>query len=232
MNTYDLSKVKKLLIYGMIGAVLNMIGDCLLLGVDSVGAVGAFGQYILAAQKVSYTRIGLAGFFGYVGIPVSIFGYYVLYEIMEDKTSLLARLYRASLYAFVAFGGAIHIICCYLLTGMKKALETGTAPDDNILTVILQEQGGYIVPCFVVFFLFYFINVVTMALIIAKKKTCLPGWMWIINPLLFKIIFNGLGKMSTSAVLNGIACSNMSLGALVIFTVWMVVLCQKSSKAA
>ena len=81
MNTYDLSKVKKLLIYGMIGAVLNMIGDCLLLGVDSVGAVGAFGQYILAAQKVSYTRIGLAGFFGYVGIPVSIFGYYVLYEI-------------------------------------------------------------------------------------------------------------------------------------------------------
>lgn len=206
MNTYDLSKVKKLLIYGMIGAVLNMIGDCLLLGVDSVGAVGAFGQYILAAQKVSYTRIGLAGFFGYVGIPVSIFGYYVLYEIMEDKTSLL--------------------------TGMKKALETGTAPDDNILTVILQEQGGYIVPCFVVFFLFYFINVVTMALIIAKKKTCLPGWMWIINPLLFKILFNGLGKMSTSAVLNGIACSNMSLGALVIFTVWMVVLCKKSSKAA
>ena len=206
MNTYDLSKVKKLLIYGMIGAVLNMIGDCLLLGVDSVGAVGAFGQYILAAQKVSYTRIGLAGFFGYVGIPVSIFGYYVLYEIMEDKTSLL--------------------------TGMKKAPETGTAPNDNILTVILQEQGGYIVPCFVVFFLFYFINVVTMALIIAKKKTCLPGWMWIINPLLFKILFNGLGKMSTSAVLNGIACSNMSLGALVIFTVWMVVLCQRSNKAA
>ena len=206
MNTYDLSKVKKLLIYGMIGAVLNMIGDCLLLGVDSVGAVGAFGQYILAAQKVSYTRIGLAGFFGYVGIPVSIFGYYVLYEIMEDKTSLL--------------------------TGMKKAPETGTAPNDNILTVILQEQGGYIVPCFVVFFLFYFINVVTMALIIAKNKTCLPGWMWIINPLLFKILFNGLGKMSTSAVLNGIACSNMSLGALVIFTVWMVVLCKKSNKAA
>lgn len=215
----------------MIGAVLNMIGDCLLLGVDSVGAVGAFGQYILAAQKVSYTRIGLAGFFGYVGIPVSIFGYYVLYEIMEDKTSLLARLYRASLYAFVAFGGAIHIICCYLLTGMKKALKPARHPMTTS-TVILQEQGGYIVPCFVVFFLFYFINVVTMALIIAKKKTCLPGWMWIINPLLFKILFNGLGKMSTSAVLNGIACSNMSLGALVIFTVWMVVLCKKSSKAA
>ena len=30
-------KVKKLLLYGMIGAVLTMIGDFLLLGVDSNG---------------------------------------------------------------------------------------------------------------------------------------------------------------------------------------------------
>ena len=50
-------KVKKLLLYGMIGAVLTMIGDFLLLGVDSNGAIGALGQYILAAEKISYTRI-------------------------------------------------------------------------------------------------------------------------------------------------------------------------------
>ena len=48
-------KVKKLLLYGMIGAVLTMIGDFLLLGVDSNGAIGALGQYILAAEKISYT---------------------------------------------------------------------------------------------------------------------------------------------------------------------------------
>ena len=44
----------------MIGAVLTMIGDFLLLGVDSAGATGSLGQYILAAEKISYTRIGLA----------------------------------------------------------------------------------------------------------------------------------------------------------------------------
>ena len=37
-------KVKKLLLYGMIGAVLTMIGDFLLLGVDSNGAIGALGH--------------------------------------------------------------------------------------------------------------------------------------------------------------------------------------------
>lgn len=102
----------------MIGAVLTMIGDCLLLGVDTREAVGALGQYIVSAQKVSYTRIGLAGSFGYVGIPLTAFGFYVLYLMLEKKDSMLARLYRASVYGYIALGGAIHIICCYLLTGM------------------------------------------------------------------------------------------------------------------
>ena len=105
MRNEDSFKVKKLLLYGMIGAVLTMIGDCLLLGVDSVGAAGALGQYILAAEKISYTRIGLAGSFGFAGIPVTAFGFYALYELMEDKTSALARVYKSSVYGFVAFGG-------------------------------------------------------------------------------------------------------------------------------
>ena len=53
----------RLLIYGMIGAILTMIGDCLLLGVDTSDATGALGQYIVSAEKISYTRIGFAGFF-------------------------------------------------------------------------------------------------------------------------------------------------------------------------
>ena len=59
---------------------------------------------------------------------------------------------------------------------------------------------------------------------LAKGKTLLPRWMWLINPFAFKILLNLVGKMSTSAFWNGIACSNMSLGALIIFLVWMLIL--------
>lgn len=103
------------------------------------GAEGAISQYLMAAEKISYTRIGLAGFFGFVSIPVTAFGYYALYQMMEDRESKAARWYKASVYAFAAFGGAIHIICCYLVTGMKKALGTGTESGD-ILFMILKEQ--------------------------------------------------------------------------------------------
>lgn len=225
----DLTKQNRYIVYGLIGAVLTMIGDFLLLGVDSVGAEGALGQYIIAAEKLSYTRIGLAGAFGFVGIPITAFGYYVLYELMSDKTSTLAKLYKASVYGYVAFGGAIHIICCYLVTGMKKALETGTGNSD-MMSVILNEQGGYVIPCMVVFFAFYLVNVIALIIIIAKKKTMLPSYLWLINPITFKILLNMLGKMSTSAFWNGIACSNMSLGAIIIFIVWIIVINSKKSE--
>lgn len=185
----------------------------------------------MSAQKLSYTRIGLGGFFGFVGIPVTAFGFYVLYMLIEEKSSMLARLYRASVYGYIALGGAIHIICCYLVTGIKKDLETGTAEAD-ILQAVLAEQGGYVIPSSLVFFAFYFLNVITMLLIIGKKKTCLPGWMWIINPLTFKVLLNMIGKLGTSAFLNGLACSNMSLGALIIMVVWLIVIGKKKSGSA
>ena len=145
---------------------------------------------------------------------------------MQDKASVLARIYKASIYGFLAFGGAIHIICCYLVTGIKKALEAGT-DQESMLSVILAEQGGYLIPCFVIFMAFYFANVITLILIIAKGKTLLPRWMWLINPFAFKILLNLIGKMSTAAFWNGIACSNMSLGALIIFLAWMVVVLRR-----
>ena len=220
------TKPLQLLGWGALGAVSTMIGDFLLLGVSSAGAEGALGQYLMAAEKISYTRIGLAGFFGYLGIPLTAIGFYALYQMLREKNGAAARLYKMSVYGFAAFGGAIHIVCCYLLTGIKKVLETGTAPD-AILPVILAEQGGYVIPCMIVFFAVYLLNIVTMILLIGKGKTPLPKWMWVLNPLTFKILLNAVSRLGTSAFLNGLGCSNMSLGGLLIFAAWAAVLCRK-----
>ena len=46
-------KITELLWYGVAGAVLTMIGDFLLLGVNSTGEEGAISQYLMAADKIS-----------------------------------------------------------------------------------------------------------------------------------------------------------------------------------
>ena len=219
-------KTKEYLMLGIIGGILTMIGDCLLCGADSFGAAGGLDRYAVIAQKVSYTRIGLGGFFGFIGIPITVFGFYVLYMSLADKDSLTAKLYRVSLYGYIALGGAVHVICCYLMTGIKKDLEAGA---DNLLMTVLHEQGGYVIPSMIVFLIFYLMSVVTMILLVAKKKTFLPSWMWILNPLTFKLLINWIGRLGSSALLNGILCSNMSLGAILIFAAWWISLKKNGS---
>ena len=88
-----MSKTVKYLIIGIIGGILTMIGDCLLLGADSTGAADAIEKYSMIASQVSYLRIGLAGSFGFVGIPVSVLGSYARF------TALLPRAGRYILSA-------------------------------------------------------------------------------------------------------------------------------------
>ena len=213
---------------GILGGILTMTGDCLLLGADSHGVSFGVEKYAVIAQEISYTRIGLAGFFGFIGIPLTVFGFYVLYMHLADKDDLTAGLYRMSLYGYVALGGAVHVICCYLMTGIKKDLETGT---DNLLMTVLKEQGGYVIPSMIIFLVFYLMSVITMIILVSKKRTFLPSKMWILNPLSFKVLINVIGRLGSSAVMNGIACSNMSLGAILIFIVWWLCLSKRRKTA-
>jgi hypothetical protein len=206
---------------GIIGAILTIIGDFLLLGVDSnTSGGGLFDKYLDIASKISYTRIGLAGFFGYLGIPLTAIGFLALYQMIKDKESSLAKVYKWSMIiSFVALGGGVHIICCYLVAGMKMNIEAGTA---DVVSAVINQQAGFLVPSVIVFFAVYFVACISMIVLIAKGKTILPKWMWILNPLVMKIVINALGKLGTTAFFNGLACSNMSLGALIILLAWMI----------
>jgi hypothetical protein len=97
----------KLTYVGMIGAILTIIGDFLLLGVDSnTSGGGLFDKYLDIASKISYTRIGLAGFFGYLGIPLTAIGFLALHRMIKEKESPLAKVYKWSMsLCFAALGG-------------------------------------------------------------------------------------------------------------------------------
>jgi hypothetical protein len=140
--------------------------------------------------------------------------------MIKDKESSFAKVYKWSMIiSFVALGGGVHIICCYLVAGMKMNIEAGTA---DVVSAVINQQAGFLVPSVIVFFAVYFVACISMIVLIAKGKTILPKWMWMLNPLVMKIVINALGKLGTSAFFNGLACSNMSLGALIILLAWMI----------
>jgi hypothetical protein len=214
-------KTKSLMFAGILGSVLTILADFLLLGADaSEAGTGMFDKYLEIASKVSYMRIGLAGFIGFIGIPITAVGFLALCRMLKDKKSRLAKMYKYSiLICFGILGGGVHLICCYLLAGMKMNLE---ADIQNAVSALIKQQAAFVVPSCIVFFVFYFIACICMMALIAKGKTILPKWMWILNPLVLKICINALGKLGTSAFFNGLACSNMSLGALIILFSWLI----------
>jgi hypothetical protein len=217
----ELNHTLKLTYIGMMGAILTILGDFLLLGVDAdTGSGGLFDKYLSIASKISYTRIGLAGFLGYLGIPLTAVGFLALHRMSKEKESRLAKVYKWSmLICFAALGGGIHLICCYLVAGMKLNLEAGTA---DVIAAVLDQQAGFLVPSGIVFFAVYFIACLSMIALIAKGGTILPKWMCILNPLVLKIVIHALGNLGTGAFWNGLACSNMSLGALIILLTWRI----------
>jgi hypothetical protein len=214
-------KTKAFMLVGILGSVLTILADFLLLGADaSAAGTGMFDKYLEIASKVSYMRIGFAGFIGFIGIPVTAVGFLALCRMLKDKKSRLAKVYKYSIWiCFGILGSGIHLICCYLLAGMKMNLEAGT---ENVVNALIKQQAAFAVPSCIVFFVFYFIACICMIALIAKGKTILPKWMWILNPLVLKICINALGKLGTSAFFNGLACSNMSLGALIILLSWLI----------
>jgi amino acid transporter len=114
-----------------------------------------------------------------------------------------------------------------LVAGMKMNIDSGTT---DIVTAVMNQQVGFLVPSFIVFFVVYFVACISMIVLIAKDKTILPKWLWILNPLVMKIVINVLGKLGTSAFFNGLACSNMSLGALIILLTWMIAIKRISNR--
>ena len=113
------------------------------------------------------------------------------------------------------------------MTGLKKDMEAGNT--DLVMSVI-EEQAGYLIPCFALFLTIYGIHVVTMFLLVIKKKTAFPAWFCVFNPLIFKIVINAVGGLGTNAFFNGLACSNMSLGSTIIFAVWLAAIYRRKAE--
>jgi len=52
----------------------------------------------------------------------------------------------------------------------------------------------------------------------ARGRTPFPRWYCVFNLLIGKVVFNGMRRLGNTALINGIGTSNMSLGAIVMFT--------------
>ena len=208
---------EKCLKIGLFGAVLTLIGD-LLIGAAKFpdGADMVEGYFAIALAMPSWRPI-LGGLIGFLGISLEFFGLMTVHPLIREKMPRGGRFYKLAMYVYLAVGGgAVHLPCGVFMWLYKSVTETaGQAAGHDIA---LRYLLFFLLPAAIVFAVFFVGANVIQFIAFVKGRTPFPKWYCVFNLLIGKALFNGVRQLGNTALINGIGTSNMSLGAIVMFT--------------
>ena len=201
----------------LFGAMLTLIGDCLIGAAKFPVGTNMIDGYFAVALAMPAWRPILGGLVGFVGICLEYPGLMTIYPLIREKMPRGGRFYKFAMYVYLAVGGgAVHLPCGAFMWIYKAAAEAAgrAAGYDIALRYLLY----FLLPAAAVFAVFFIGASAVQFIAFAKGCTPFPKWYCMFNLLLGKAVFNAVRQLGNTALINGIGTSNMSLGAIVMFT--------------
>ena len=207
---------EKYLKIGLFGAMLTLIGDCLIGAAKFPDGADMIEGYFAIALAMPSWRPILGGLIGFVGICLEFPGLMTIYPLIREKMPRGGSFYKLAMYVYLAVGGgAVHLPCgafmwIYKAASEAAGLEAGRA-------IALKYVLYFLLPAAAVFGVFFIGAGVVQFIAFAKGCTPFPKWYCVFNLLIGKAVFNSVRGLGNTALINGIGTSNMSLGAIVMF---------------
>ena len=210
-------RAEKDLKIALFGAVLTLIGD-LLIGAAKFpdGANMIEGYYAIALAMPAWRPI-LGGLIGFAGICLEFPGLMTICPLIREKMPRSGRFYKLSMYIYLSVaGGAVHLPCGAFMWIYKAVAEA--AGQEIGRDIALKYVLYFLLPAAAVFGVFFIGANVVQFVAFIKGRTPFPKWYCVFNLLIGKAVFNSVRRLGNTALINGIGTSNMSLGAIVMFT--------------
>ena len=193
-HNLDCPRIKKLLMIGLFGALLTLIGDCLIGAVKFPDGANLF-----------------------VGICLEFPGLMTICPLIREKMPRGSSFYQLAMYVYLAVGGgAVHLPCGVFMWIYKTVAEA--ASREIGYDIALRYLLYFMLPATAVFSVFFIGASVVQFIAFISGRTPFPKWYCVFNLLLGKAVFNSVRQLGNTALINGIGTSNMSLGAIVMFT--------------
>ena len=202
---------------GLFGALLTLIGDLLIGAAKFPDGANMIDGYFAIALAMPAWRPILGGLIGFAGICLEFCGLMTIYPLIREKMPQGGRFYKLSMYVYLAVaGGAVHLPCgAFMWIYKSVAGAAGKAVGHDIAMKYLLY---FLLPAAAVFAVFFIGAGIVQFIAFFKGRTPFPKWYCVFNLLLGKAVFNGVRRLGNTALINGIGTSNMSLGAIVMFT--------------
>ena len=214
-------KAERYLKIGLFGAALTLIGDLLIGAAKFPDGANMIEGYFAIALAMPAWRPILGGLIGFAGICLEFCGLMTIYPLIREKMPRGGKFYRLSMYVYLAVGGgAVHLPCGAFMWIYRSVAEAaGQAVGHDIAMKYLLY---FLLPVAGVFAVFFIGANIVQFIAFFKECTPFPKWYCVFNLLLGKVVFNGVRRLGNTALINGIGTSNMSLGAIIMFTALLI----------
>ncbi len=204
-----LEKAKRYMVWGLIGALITVVGEMLQGAVPSSNAADKMTALFSSFENLAVWRIGLGSTVGALGILMQFFGVYGIYLTFTNRENRWARIYHAGMYVFSVIGSVVHVLMSFMVYSYKISMEA-----------MMEVTVWFAAPIVVLFFIGYIPFAIAMAVQFRKGNTPFPKWLWFLNPLCGKAFFGAVTAiLPGSALINGISYSNMGLSSVILFSV-------------
>ena len=210
-------KAERYLKIGLFEALLTLVGDLLIGAAKFPDGANLIDGYFAIALAMPAWRPILGGLIGFVGICLEFCGLMTIYPLIRDKMPRGGRFYKLAMYVYLAVGGgAVHLPCGAFMWIYKSV--AGAAGEAVGRDIAMKYLLFFLLPVAVVFAVFFVGANIVQFIAFAKGRTPFPRWYCAFNLLVGKAVFNAARQLGNTALINGIGTSNMSLGAIVMFT--------------
>ncbi len=210
-------KAERYLKIGLFGAMLTLIGDCLIGAAQFPAGANMIDGYFAIALDMPARRPVLGGLIGFVGICLEFPGLMTICPLIREKMPRGGRFYELAMFVYLALGGgAVHLPCgvfMWLYKSVSEAAGRRVGYD-----IALRYLLYFMLPAAAVFGVFFIGASVVQFIAFVKGRTPFPKWYCVFNLFVGKAVFNSVRRLGNTALINGIGTSNMSLGAIVMFS--------------
>lgn len=207
-NSLDVPRIKKLLTIGLFASLLHFAGDMILgWGTEDETLTGIFrmlSAYISTPDGGIFAS-ALLGLFGMVLEGLAFFG---IYRMTAPYSQKYAHSLRTGILGYLMFGTCgFHVPTCALVYLTKHGISE---------ELIMRFAAYFVLPGFVLFWIFFLILNVAQIKAFAKGMTPCPKWGWIFSlpvGMLIAMLPSVLGNLP---LVNALSCAWIAFG-----NVWM-----------
>ncbi len=214
----DVPRIKKLLSIGLLASVLHVVGDMILgWGMEDETLTGIL-RMLSAYTGTSDGGIFAAALLGLFGMALEGLSYFGIYRMIAPYSPKYAHSFRAGIFGYLMFGACgFHVPTCALVFLAKHALAEES---------VLRYAACFILPAFVLFWIFFAVLEVTQIKAFAGGQTPCPKWGWVFSLPIGMLIAMAPGVFGNNPFANALSCAWIAFGNLWMFGGLLALLCR------